>query len=252
MTLEELRAIADSVGTRAGWDFSAVRSHRDPVPWNYADIARTYLEPTSRVLDIGTADGERFLSLADHFAQGVAIDIDPEMVARAAARAPKDLLTKVRFEVMDATRLDFPDNAFDVILNRHCSVFASEIVRVLAPGGVFITQQVGDRNTQNVCAVFNCGVAGEHPPQRLGGPAGIEALFKTSGCSTLVLGEYDVPYYFHDVESFVFWLKVLPMPNDFAPEKHLDQVNEIIERYMTPSGIATNDHRLLLVLRKPA
>jgi len=252
MTLEELQAIVDSVGTQAGWDFSAVRSERDPVPWHYLDVARSYLRPDSRVLDLGTGGGERFLALADGFGQGVGVDIDPEMIKTAEASAPPDLQGKVSFSVMDATRLDFADGSFDVVLNRHCSVFAGEIMRVLKPGGVFITQQVGDRNTYNICNVFGVGVAGEHPPQRIGGPSGLEGLFKNTGCRTLALGEYDVPYFFSDVESLIFWLKALPMPHDFAPARHLAQVNEILDRFMTPRGIETNDHRLLLIVRKPA
>ena len=33
--LDELKQIADAVGTRQGWNFSRVRDERDPVPWHY-------------------------------------------------------------------------------------------------------------------------------------------------------------------------------------------------------------------------
>lgn len=35
-----------------------------------------------------------------------------------------------------------------------------------------------------------------------------------------------------------------------AFEKHRHQVNEIIERYITPKGIKTNEHRELLIVQK--
>jgi len=47
MTLEELKRIAASVGERQGWDFSRVRDERDPVPWDYIDVVRRYLRPSS-------------------------------------------------------------------------------------------------------------------------------------------------------------------------------------------------------------
>jgi hypothetical protein len=54
VTPDELRVIARDVGELRGWDFSAVRDERDPVPWDYQDLVRCYLRPDSRVLDIGT------------------------------------------------------------------------------------------------------------------------------------------------------------------------------------------------------
>ena len=50
MTECELRRIATSVGARRGWDFSRMRETQEPVPWDYADIARAYLAPDSHVL----------------------------------------------------------------------------------------------------------------------------------------------------------------------------------------------------------
>lgn len=54
MSYEELKAIADSVGELHGWDFSRMRTDRDPMPWDYAEIVRGYLRPTDHVLDIAT------------------------------------------------------------------------------------------------------------------------------------------------------------------------------------------------------
>ena len=40
-------------------------------------------------------------------------------------------------------RLPFADRSFDVVSSRHESYVATEVARVLADGGVFLTQQVG-------------------------------------------------------------------------------------------------------------
>ena len=61
---------------------------------------------------------------------------------------------------------------------------------------------------------------------------------------------YDVRYYFLNVASLVFWLKAVPLPEDFDIEKHWRQVDRIIAEYRTPKGIETNEHRELLSVQK--
>jgi hypothetical protein len=41
----------------------------------------------------------------------------------------------------DRARLLFRDGAFDLVANRHEAFVATEVARVLSPGGTFVTQQ---------------------------------------------------------------------------------------------------------------
>jgi len=52
------------------------------------------------------------------------------------------------------------------------------------------------------------------------------------------------------VESFVFWLKSVPIPEPFDVEKHWRGINRFIEKNGTDRGIETNEHRELLIVRK--
>ena len=252
MPLDELRVIASTVEPRRGWDFSRVRDQVGPVPWDYMEVARRYLSPLHRVLDVGTGGGERFLALADWYGSGIGIDADPEMVAVAEENLPEDLACRIKFLPMDAADLEFPDNAFDVVLNRHSVVCVDEVARVLRPGGVFITQAVGVRNTANICNLFGCGPGGQYanaPGQDVSTWA---AAFAALGFAVRCRAEYDVPYLFLDVESLVFWLMAIPMPEDFDVETHWPQVDHILSEFQTPRGIETNEHRELLIVQKPA
>jgi SAM-dependent methyltransferase len=249
MTLDELNRIAASVGERQGWDFSRVRDGRDPVPWDYVDVVRNYLRPSDRVLDVGTGGGEKFLSLAPYFGSGIGIDISPEMIETARHNRTATQVENVSFEVMKAETLQFAETEFDVVLNRHSDVAVGEVVRVLRPGGYFITQSVGHRNTANILAAFGWTPAsfGDDwwsPASEMAGQ------FRQYGCHIRALAEYDVPYWFCDVESLVFWLKAVPLPEDFEVERHWQSVNRILEECRTERGIETNEHRELLIVQK--
>ncbi len=250
MPLEALRQMVNSVEARRGWDFSRVRDSIDPVPWTWTGIARRYLSRTQRVLDIGTGGGERFVKLAEYFGSGVGIDADPLMVKVAKENTARVLRCRVSFRKMDARDLRFPDGAFDVVLNRHALAFPDEIARVLKPGGYFITQQVGARNHANICELFGCGPGGQYEP-----PAGQTVVawadaLSAQGFAVRCRGEYDVAYYYLDAESLIFWLKAVPVPEDFDIERHWSQVDHALDAFSTPRGIATNVHRELLIAQK--
>lgn len=250
MTREELHRIAAAVGERSGWDFSRVRDDRDPVPWDYPEVVRRYLRADHRVLDVGTGGGERFLGLAPHFESGLGVDASEAMVATARANTPASLAGKVAFARMRAEQLAVEPASFDVVLNRHAPLCPAEIVPVLRTGGVFITQQVGPRNTENICHIFGCGPGGEYDSPPEPDLWELQDRLRHLGCEPEAWGDYDVVYRFRDVESFVFWLKAIPMPEDFSVDRHWEQVAHIIATCSGPGGITTNEHRQLLVARK--
>jgi SAM-dependent methyltransferase len=226
-----------------------MRDARDPVPWDYLEVVRRYLRPTDRVLDLGTGGGEKLLSLALHFATAIGIDASVAMVEDAQRNLAVSRASHVSFRAMRAEELRFADVSFDVVLNRHSVTDVSEAVRVLRRGGTFITQQVGPRNTQNICSLFGCGVGGEYG-QEVEAVAALAGAFTREGCRVVCLADYDVRYWFRDIESLVFWHKAIPMPEDFDIEVHWRLVEKTIADYGTPQGIETNEHRELLIARK--
>ncbi len=169
------------------------------------------------------------------------------MIHLARENAGKHSASHVSFEATDTRHPHFLDGFFDVVLNRHAPTEVAEIVRVLRPGGVFMTQQVGRRNTENIHSVFGFDPTIEWPEDFHDVHTRARA-FSEAACEVVAHGEYDVGYSFLDVESLVFWLKAVPMP--FDPELDWRQVHEILARSSSPRGLETNEHRELLIAKK--
>jgi SAM-dependent methyltransferase len=252
---DELRRIAARVGPLSGWDFSRMRTERDPTPWDYEEVVRRYLTPGSRVLDLGTGGGEVFARIAPAAGRALATDVAPTML-RAARTTLHPWSDRVSLALMANEALAVADASFDLVLDRHSSVVAEEVARALRPGGVFITQQVGRRNTQAIFDAFGWGSNAfwEERERRRGHTlqttAYLVEVFPRLGCRVEARAEYDVPWFIKDVQSLVFFLTAPVWPEDFDPDRHAPGVARLLAERITPRGIETNEHRELLIVRK--
>jgi ubiquinone/menaquinone biosynthesis C-methylase UbiE len=249
-TVQELQTIADEVGERSGWDFSRMETTRDPVPWDFKAVVENFLRPTDVVLDVGTGGGERLLGMADHFASAVGIDPDPDMIR--VARRNTAGVSNVRFLRASAEHLaPLDDAAFDVVLTRHAPVSVMELNRVTKAGGIFICQGVGARNMNNIRKAFDTGSEELY----LNAYASLLHDLSAAGWHLVAEAQYDVRYWVKDVPSLVFWFKAIAganeVPADFDVATHHDVVNTLIREYGSHRGLTTNEHRTLVIARKP-
>ena len=149
----------------AGWDFSAFAGSlvTDDPPWSYDGLARDALAGATSVLDIGTGGGEVLLRLLDALpADTLATEgWAPNLPHATEALAPRGIHV-VPYDSEHDDTMPFEDGRFDVVLDRHESYVASEVFRVLRPGGAFVTQQVDGRDFAETHALFGGTPAYSH------------------------------------------------------------------------------------------
>jgi SAM-dependent methyltransferase len=104
-------------------------------------IARLELEPGDEVLDVACGTGNLALPAARAGATVTGVDIAPNLIAQAKARAAEEKQS-ILFDVGDAEALPYADNEFDIAVSMFGAMFAArperaaaELIRVVRPGG---------------------------------------------------------------------------------------------------------------------
>ncbi len=112
--------------------------------WKNEIISKISSNGPLSILDVGTGAGFFSVLLASegHFVHG--IDITPSMISEARLLA-KHLNLDIDFQVMDAQKIKFPDNTFDVVVSRNLTwtlpdpaMAYAEWYRVLKPQGILL------------------------------------------------------------------------------------------------------------------
>jgi SAM-dependent methyltransferase len=99
-----------------------------------------------RVLDYGCGTGYGASMLAENNTDVVAIDIDTQVIGYARTQYPQTNLTFETVEPAESGRLPYADASFDTVVSfqviehvKNVDRYLAEIVRVLRPGGEFIS-----------------------------------------------------------------------------------------------------------------
>jgi ubiquinone/menaquinone biosynthesis C-methylase UbiE len=122
---------------------------------NYVRLAHPEFRPRA-ILDAGCTVGHNTLPWAQTFpdAEVTGIDVSAGLVRYAASRA-RSFGLPVRFMQMNATKLAFPDESFDVVFSsmflhelplKDIRAFFREAYRVLKPGGLFLNMELPPNN----------------------------------------------------------------------------------------------------------
>ena len=232
-----------------GWDFSHIDgryTQPDDLPWDYRETILLYLKPEMKLLDIDTGGGEFLRSLNHPYGNTAATENYPPNVALCTRTL---LPLGIDFRPGDGKeKLPFDDGSFDMVIDRHGDFHAEEIFRVLKPGGLFITQQVGAENDRELVELL-CGAAGMPFPEQYLNI--VSRKFRDAGFEILEQDECFRPIRFFDVGALVWFARIIQWEfPDFSVDTHLDRLR-IAQGILEESGcIAGGIHRFLLVAQK--
>lgn len=254
MKLESLEALKDfwvseEKRTFSGWDFSSIgdRSEEEPLPWSYKALVFQHLKPQDRLLDMGTGGGEFLLTLGHpHGQTAVTEAYRPNYDLCVEKLEPLGIEVKL---VEDDRQLNFEDESFDIIINRHEAFDIDEVKRILKKGGIFLTQQVGPLNNYE----FSKYLLGDL--DRL--PSGTNDYHNELGkvinrdFELIDTAEYFPYLRFLDVGALVYFAKIIEWEfPEFSVEKTLDKLQACHEMVQTQGYVESQEHRYLIIARK--
>lgn len=232
-----------------GWDFSHINGkyEESPLPWDYKEIVQQYLRPDLHILDMDTGGGEFLLSLGHPHANTAAIEAYPPNVQLC-----RETLLPLGVDFREAAAdgpLPFEDHSFDLVLNRHGSFCATEIRRILKPGALFITQQVGADNDRGLVeALYDNPPPLPYPAQRL---SIIQRQFEEAGFLTLEAREAFLPIRFFEIGALIWFARIIQWEfPGFSVEKHLSRLLDLQKQIESGKSVDGQTHRFLLVMKK--
>ncbi|MHA6531751.1 class I SAM-dependent methyltransferase [Paenibacillus sp. BAC0078] len=232
-----------------GWDFSSLdgRMAGDEPPWSYEAAVRQYINDKTTLLDMGTGGGEFLLSLEPPRGKTFATEAYPPNYELCKKLLPPYGI-EVR-QVFSDDKLPFEDGFFDVVINRHESFSIQEVYRILKPGGVFVTQQVGGQNNRALSEML------------LGGEAAAvdEAFYLDAVCDELRRGGFTVSsaaecfpeLRFYDIGALVYFAKIIEWEfPGFTVEKCFDRLCLLQQRLAQEGCIRSTEHRFFITAGK--
>lgn len=249
---EELRARWQAAHAQpfSGWDFSVFGDRRVTMrpleTWDYAARVLAAANRSDRMLDMDTGGGEKLTALPRR----------PWWTVATEGYAPNLALARQRLgplgvpvlEVRDAARLPFGAGTFDLVTNRHGAYAAPEVARVLRPGGVFLTQQVGAQANRRLHELL-----GDPTPADYRGLVEADRELETAGLHVDERREEFPIVRYADVEAVVHYLKAVPWEiPDFTVDRYFDRLLAMHARIEAEGHLDVGFHQWFVVARKPA
>ena len=232
-----------------GWDFSHIDGRCVDIgdlPWSYEEIVQAHRRDEYKMLDIDTGGGEVLLTFGHPYENTYATEgYAPNVQLCRELFAPLG----VHFEAMsDYSHMPFADDTFDLIINRHGSYDPAELYRTLKPGGLFITQQVGDDNDRELVDLLLPNTPRPFPGCNLTEQS---RLFREAGFTILRGEEHFRPMRFYDTGALVWFARIIPWEfPDFSVETCFDRLLEV-QHLIEQQGYAECfTHRYLLIAQK--
>lgn len=231
----------------SGWNFEYLKDKiiYGNIPWDYKIEVEKYLPKAKVLLDMGTGGGE-FLSRLNPLP---ALTYATEAYKPNVAIAQKRLI-KLGIQVVKISNdkyLPFKNDYFDLIINRHEAFDSKEVSRILVKDGIFITQQVGGKNNNEINHFF-----GDYSRDKSSWDLknSVKKLEKF-GFKIIDAKESFIKTKFTDIRGIIYYLRAIPwqIPN-FVIENHKSELEKLHELIVNSGCFITKEHRFFIIAKK--
>ncbi len=144
----------------ANWSFEDINyTSENYTNWIYELEIKKCISEKSRILDLGTAAGEKVLNEFPDCAEIIGTDFSSEMIESANQNLLKSERKNISFRVMDNLKMDTPNNYFDLVTARHTIIDPVQIYKTLTKGGQLIIRGVDKLDCWSLKRMFKRGQA---------------------------------------------------------------------------------------------
>ena len=246
MTFEDLLAEGASVPVE-GWGFSWFegRATEERPPWGYARLLAERMATAHAALDIDTGGGE-VLAQIPH---------PPLVLVAAESWVPNLAIAQRNLAPLGASvvavgedgDLPFPAGTFDLVVSRHpVATRWDEVARVLAPGGTFLSQEVGAGSVRELTDAM----MGPQEVSMSRDPRWAVAEAEAAGLEVVDLRTAALRMEFYDVAAVIVFLrKVIWTVPGFTVDAYRPQLAEMHERIQADGPFVAHSQRFLIEAR---
>ncbi|HEY1489358.1 MAG TPA: class I SAM-dependent methyltransferase [Micromonosporaceae bacterium] len=232
-----------------GWDFSWFdgRATEERPPWGYLRLISERMATATAALDIQTGGGEVTARIPTAPGSLSATESWPPNLA--IARRNLAHLGPTVVQADDDAPLPFDDGSFDLVVSRHPTETRwDEIARVLAPGGTYLSQQIGAGTNYELTEFFE----GPYELSEAWRTDHRVGLAKAAGLDIVDVQEATLRVVFYDVAAVVVFLrKVIWTVDDFSVERYRDRLHDMYEQIVRDGSFTSHAQRFLIEARKP-
>ena len=229
----------------SGWNFDYLngRVRKCELQWSYEDLARTEITQLSRILDLNTGGGETLTNVLQSRRPALVVATEswpPNVpVAREHLEPRKISLRPHRV----SEPLPAEDGEFTLVLNRHGACDLAELHRVLTPGGIYLTQQVGRLNDVELNTALGAPAPGYRDTATLEHDS---ADLDRHGFEIADSGEAFAEYGFSDIGAVVYHLQAVPWQvPQFDVEVYDRALRKLDTQIRTVGEFTVRHHRYL-------
>lgn len=234
----------DYYSNLANWSFDDINYTSEVFTnWIYEEEIKKRATKNSKILDLGTAAGEKVLKTFPDCEEILGTDFSREMIESANINLLKSGRKNISFRVMDNLKMDTPDNYFDLVTARHTITDPNQIYKTLKKGGYLIVRGVDKLDCWELKRMFKRGQAYHdvNPISQIDYERMLDAGFKNVELIPL----HVIEYYKTKEDLYALLIKT-PILDDFSEEEtkeyerkpiEKDIFEEFVKQNMTQKGI---------------